>query len=172
MGAFGTGALIAGIGGQTFMQAQAAKDQAAMEGALFDMNRRNADIMAEDAIERGEKGAQDHRRKTKRLIGAQRAALAAQGIDVNYGSAAGIQSETQALGERDALTIRNNAWREAFGFRSQADSLRLQSEFSKSAAKSARTNTLVTGGLRILEVGRSAYGGGAKTPKTTKKGGG
>src|SRR5690242_19657087 len=49
------------------------------------------------------------------MIGSQRAGLAANGVDINSGSAVDVQSTTAATGEADALTIRNNAARQAYG---------------------------------------------------------
>lgn len=72
-------------------------------------------IRARDAIFRGQIAEQSLRTKTRRLIGAQRAAYAGQGVDVESGSALEVQADTAYQGELDAITIRNNAFREAFG---------------------------------------------------------
>jgi hypothetical protein len=58
-----------------------------------------------------------HRAAARRLKGAQRASMAAQGLDLASGSAAAIQEETEFLSELDALTIKNDAAREAWGYR-------------------------------------------------------
>ena len=83
-------------------------------------------------------------------IGEQRVALAAQGIDIDQGSALEIQLQTAEFVSQDALTISNNAWREAWGFRAEANSLRFQGQFAQLAASSKARSTLITGGLKGL----------------------
>src|SRR5699024_11069327 len=82
-------------------------------------NARIAELQAEDAQERGRDAEGRVRVQTRQTIGAQRAALAAQGIDIGDGTAAAIQEDTAYFGELDALTVRNNAALEAFGYRVQ-----------------------------------------------------
>ena len=64
----------------------------------------------------------------KQLIGRQRAVLAANGVDVNEGSAVDIQVDTAGIGKLDELTIRSNAAREALGYRYQAYNARVAGE--------------------------------------------
>lgn len=120
--------------------------KAARDIAQF--NARVAELQAEDARRRGVEVAALTRGKTKRLRGSQRAALAAQGIDIQTGSAADIQAETEDIGELDAITVKNNAMREAFGFETKATSERLRGELAFRAGTSAATETFLTGGVR------------------------
>lgn len=53
------------------------------------------------------------RRETAQLIGRQRAAAGASGINVDSGSVAQLQDDTAILGEVDALRIRSNTERQA-----------------------------------------------------------
>ena len=55
-----------------------------------------------------------------RMKSAQRAAMAANGIDLGVGSAAELQASTDIMKEIDMATIEANAMRSAFGYRSQA----------------------------------------------------
>lgn len=71
------------------------------------------------ALQAGDVREQAKRRETAGIIGAQRAAYAAHGVDVNVGSPVDVQASTAELGELDALTIRNNAAREAYGYQIQ-----------------------------------------------------
>lgn len=115
---------------------------------LARFNARMEELRAEDARKRGEELAAISRGKTKKLRGSQRAALAASGVDVGTGSAADIQAETEDIGELEAITIKNNAMREAFGFETRATTERLKGELAFSAGTSRATETLLTGGLR------------------------
>jgi hypothetical protein len=77
-----------------------------------------ADQQANDAKQRGEVNVQRQRDITAQRIGTQRAALAAQGTDLE-GSPTDILGDTARSGEFDALTLRNNAAREAYGYQVQ-----------------------------------------------------
>ncbi len=114
------------------------------------------EAQADDVLVRGNEEEGKHRTDVRRLTGSQRARLAAQGIDIGEGSAALLQGETAVLGEVDAMTIRNNARREAFGLRTQADLVRRgganQAAGYRNEAASARNqsfSTLLTGAAQL-----------------------
>lgn len=111
----GTGVSIIGQGQQAAAQRASLEYQAAVS--------RNNQILAErqasDAEARGRIAERNQRIKTQQLQGRQRAVLASNGVVVDEGSALDITSDTAAIGEQDALTIRSNAEREALGFRTQ-----------------------------------------------------
>lgn len=142
----------------TYSQSQAIKSQAAFQKQQFDMNQKLADLQAQEAISRGDRAAARQETKTQQTIGAQRTALAAQGISVDTGSALDVQNDTAQLGALDALTIRNNAWREAWGYKMQASQYGLQGKLGQLASENAYRNTLVTGGLNAISGGAQAYG--------------
>lgn len=128
-------------------QAGEATAGAALQNAQF------ADAAANDAVRRGEYESDQQRRATRDFIGSQRTGFAANGVDVNSGSAANIQDDTAALGELDALTIRNNAAREAWGYRTQSAQNQLAARNAKASSKSAVFGTLLSAGAK----GAGAY---------------
>jgi hypothetical protein len=81
-----------------------------------DQQRQVADWQAKDAISRGKVAEDAQRHKTQQAIGNQTAQLAGQGTDLE-GSPTDILGDTAAAGELDALTVRNNAEREAYGYK-------------------------------------------------------
>lgn len=101
------------------------------QAQLADYNAAVADLQAKDALVRGDQEAQRFRVRTRGLIGEQRAGFAAANIDVGYGSAVDVQADAALLGELDALTIRTNAAREAWGFRIEAEDLRKRGEIAR-----------------------------------------
>lgn len=115
---------------------------------LARQNARIAEAQAEDALVRGEQDVTRRRIKTEGQIGAQRARLAAQGVDINVGSAAEIQAETAALSELDVVTIRNNAAREAWGYRTQAADYRARGRIARTEGTYDALGTLLTTGAR------------------------
>ena len=135
--------------GSAYSSVRAQKMESDYKRSQLDLNRQMADISAKDAIDRGEREALALRGRTKRLIGSQRAALAAQGINIESGSAAEVQADTAALGAVDELTIRNNAYREAFGYKAQAISYGGQGAFTGIASNFAQRSTILTAGAQF-----------------------
>lgn len=106
-----------------------------------------------DALKRGYIEADEQRQETRQVIGAQRAAFAANGIDVNDGSAAIVQDDTAALGELDALTLMNNAAREAYGYRVQAMDQRQQGKLAKYQGKMDAIGSILGGVEKAYSAG-------------------
>ncbi len=105
------------IGGQQ-QQAQSNQGLYAYQAAVARNNQTQANNLAVDAETRGNAEELRQRRKTALIMGTQQAALAAQGTDLE-GSPTDILGDTAATGELDALTIRSNAAREAWGYRTK-----------------------------------------------------
>lgn len=115
----------------------AQREAAESEAELSDFNASVADAQAQDAIERGHEDESRYRSGVRDLIGSQRAGFAASGVDVGFGSSVDVQADAAFLGELDALTIRNNAAREAWGYNVQATDLRKRAEITRRAGANA-----------------------------------
>jgi len=94
------------------------------EAGLTDYNAAVAELQAKDAVERGAEEESRFRTTVRGMVGTQRVGFAAGNIDVGYGSAVDVQADAAYLGELDALTIRTNAAREAWGYNVQGGDLR------------------------------------------------
>lgn len=127
------------------MGAQNARQQGAFQAAMAEQNAAYKEAAAQDAEKRGAVEADRYRRQVGQLIGSQRTGFAANGIDVNSGTAAEIQDDTAAFGEFDALTIANNAAREAWGYRVGAQNDLMNGRMAQSNAKSAATGSILGG---------------------------
>lgn len=150
----------AGAGYSASANMQAGKDQARLQ----EYNAQVADMQADDAVARGRTAEDRHRVNVRRLIGSQRAAFANSGQDPNIGNAVDVQGDTASLGELDALTIRLNAAREAWGYKVQSIDYRARGELAEAEGKSkALGNLLSTGGSLLY----NKFGFGATT-RTTK----
>jgi hypothetical protein len=128
------------------------------QGAALDQNATLADQQAQDAIARGAVTEHQQRTAVRSTIGSQRAALAAGGVDIGSGSAADVQANTAQLGEMDALTIRNNAARQAWGYSVEAAQDRSKAAYARQGGKTAAQgyNNAAVGSL--LTTGASLYG--------------
>lgn len=99
-----------------YSSSQLSAEAYAAQAAIARNNAKLAQQSAQDAIERGITAEANQRLKTANLKSSQRVQMAANGIDINYGSASAVQASTDFLGNLDALTIRENASREAAGY--------------------------------------------------------
>lgn len=153
----------------SYAQAGALREQGAYQAQQLEFNARVGELQAEDALARGDREAGAARKAGKQVRGAQRAALAAQGIEVDSGTAATVQDETTAMAEEDARTIRTNAWREAWGFRAQAAGARGEGRMATLSANNQARSTILTGGMNALAYGLQgaayATSGSGGTPR-------
>ena len=99
---------------------QANAGAASYQAAVARNNAAVAEQNAQYALQSGRIEEQTRRQKTAGIIGEQRAKMAASGIDIGSGTPLNLQESTAQVGELDALTIRNNAMRKAYGYRVQA----------------------------------------------------
>jgi hypothetical protein len=84
-----------------------------------DTERQNvefAGIQSRDALLRGGLDTFSFRREASVAQGRLRASAASSGVDINSGSAALLQEEMAVATDLDALSIRQNAQREAYGY--------------------------------------------------------
>lgn len=138
-----TVALVAGGTMQAYSQYQQGKYQQAMG----DYNAKVAEIQAQDALARGGIEEDRQRARTRMIMGAQRAAMGSSGAEVDTGSFGNVLEQTATMGEQDAMTIRQNAMRQAWGYESQADVDRFQGAAAKSTGTmNAMGSLLTTGG--------------------------
>lgn len=134
------GAVSAGVSAYGAMQQGKAQEKQYQYQAA--VNRNNAIIqnrLADDAIKRGEAAEAEHRRKVNQVKGSQRASFAANGIDLGSDIVSDTLSDTALLGELDALTIRNNAEREAYGYRVGAMNQEASAINNEAAGSNARS---------------------------------
>jgi hypothetical protein len=139
--------------GNAYAQASATKAQGEYQSRMMELNAKMAEFNAQYAIKRGDTQAKAAVKAGQRVIGSQRAALAASGVDVESGSAMDVQENTAALAAEDAMVIKNNAWLEAWGYKTQASSARSQAAFTSMAAGNEARNTLLAGGINGINVG-------------------
>jgi len=134
--------------------------------SLNEYNARIADLKADDALVRGYETETLLRKKSKGMIGSSRAAFAAGGVDVNDAdsTAMNVQQDTARLAEVDALTIRANAAREAWGFKTAGVDLRARGDIAaqEGGMKAIGTITSTLGNVLYQK-----YGFGANTKYVT-----
>lgn len=134
--------------GQGLLQGLGQKRQAKADAAALRQNAIYLNNAAWDARMRGRLESDYARLETQQGIGTQRAAQAASGGEVNTGTNAILQQDTAQFGELDALTIANNAAREAYGYEVEATGLQNQARALKKAASRAPIQGLLSGAVQ------------------------
>jgi hypothetical protein len=158
------GILIAGLvttAASTGYAIASQKQQAGYQVAVENENAKAGLAAAADAIHRGDIEEQNARTRTRLLIAQQRANYAASGVEVGTGSPLAVTSDTAMFGEMDALTIKNNAQREAWGYIGQSEDFKRKAGLTKLAARNNTGSTLLTGGSQALGQYSSAVNSGA-----------
>lgn len=150
-GSLGASLLSTAVGVYGQVQAgQAQAGQARYQAQVAENNRIIAEQQARDAEMRGQMAEDARRDQTRALIGRQRTALAANGVMVDDGSALDITSDTAAQGEVDALTLRANAAREAYGYRAQGSNFLADAGLQRARADAAIPASMVGAGATLL----------------------
>ncbi len=127
------------------LNAQLIEQGSELNAGVHDFNAAALEMQATDAVSRGRDQEDRFRTQIKGLIGSQRASFAAQGVDVGSGSAVDVQEDTARQGELDALTIRTNAAREAWGYTVESEGETLQAEDTRKLGKLQAENTRQVG---------------------------
>jgi hypothetical protein len=154
---------------QANAQIQAGKYQ----GKVDENNAQLADYQAQNTALAGSIEEERQRAKVRQMVGTQRAALAANGLDLSEGTPLDLVVETAAVGTEDALNIRYNAMREAWGYRAQAQGYRDKAKYDRAAGRSGAFGTLLTTGATafgMASAGGLFGGGSAATASSTPAG--
>lgn len=137
----------------TGISAAGAYEKGQATGAAADYQaqvaRNNAQIAAENVNMTEASGAARETiqgMKTRAAVGETKAAQGSSGVDVNSGSGVDVRAAEAKLGALDALTIRSNTAREAYGYQVKATSETAQAGLLAMQGSQART----AGGIDAL----------------------
>lgn len=155
----GTLALTSAIvgAGTAVHQTNAQRKAANYQAAVAENNAQVAKWQATDALRRGRTDESLSRLETGQQLSAQMAQLAANGVDLNSASSLRQLTDTEFFGELDALTLRDNARNEAYGYETQQASLLAQANGSRAAARNQRGG--LAGTTSLLGSASRYYGG-------------
>lgn len=151
------GMMVAGMGMQAAGAYSNSSNAKGAYGAQSQVASNNAQIarwQAQDALARGDRAAIQVRTKGNQLKGAQRAAMAANGVDVGTGSALDILTDTDFTTALDANTVKDNAAKEAWALRNQAAGFTADSSILNARAD-AENPTLALGGSLLTSAGKA-----------------
>lgn len=134
--AVGTGL---GVIGQR-KQARGIEREGEMERELFGKNAELAEEQALDAVARGRESEMRHILGERQLTGLQRSTFAGSNVRLGVGSVTDVMASDRRIGHYDRLMIRENAAREAMGFRKEAEIYRSRGDLAYTAARNRAKN--------------------------------
>lgn len=156
----GTALMVGGalLGGAGQIASASAQSKAAQYNAQVQRNNAElADRQAKNALDAGTREEQKQKAMTQQLMSKQQASMAANGVDVQFGSPLDLMVDTAKLGAVDALTIRTNAYRNYDDTRNQAVSSRNQASLYDMEAKNSRTAGMLGALSSVLTGAAGAY---------------
>lgn len=155
-------AMVAG-GASAYQASEARKAGAEYDSAVARNNAQVSKWKASDAEDRATTNAMNIGRQVNDVRGKQSAALAANGLDLGFGSAAGSLAKTDYFGLVDQKTAIENGNNEAWGFRQQASQYETQAKWASS--KASAENPWLSAGMSMLgSAGNVADKWGKTTP--------
>lgn len=141
-------AVIGAVGAESSASAQAAS--ATYNAEIATQNQQIATQNANLAAASGEQQAAISEQKTRAKEGGIITGEAAGNINVMTGSAVDVQTSEKALGLQDALTIKSNAARQAYGYQTQAYNYGAESNLYGYEAQTAQTAGMINAGSTLL----------------------
>lgn len=156
------GSTLLGAVGQ-IQQGNAAAEAGRYNSKIAEMNATLSERRAKDALDRGAREEQRKRMEVGALKGRQVASMAANGVDLQFGSAFDAITDMAVLGEMDALTIRRNAAGEAYDHQIAASNGRADANLSRMNASASQTGGFLNAAGTLLGGAAKAYSA-YKTP--------
>lgn len=120
-----------------FMQGQASYTNAKYQEAAATANAAQQAQNAKDQTTLTQQEAARRYRSASQTEGTQQAAMAANGIDINYGSAADVLSDDKKIVNEDVGSIYTEGQRRALGYLTDSYNARLKASAAASEAKAA-----------------------------------
>jgi hypothetical protein len=150
--------LISAIGNAQLAKTAAKSQQSSLrfQADMAEINARMSESVAQSTLLAGQKAQGNLGIKYGKLKGSQRAALAANGVDLGVGSAAEVQASSDLVYEIDRNQIESNAIRSAWGYRTQGMNYTNQAQANRTSADSispsvASTTALISGASQVAD---------------------
>lgn len=138
-------------------QANAAKVRGTWEKERAKTNAMLIDMQKTDILEQAEVEASEYEKEVSQMLGAQDAAFAAQGIDINTGTAQEIKNQTRELGDQDIKAIKNNAWKQAWGLEFEMEAELERGKFAQKTADTQAKQQIISSGISAVNTGLKFY---------------
>lgn len=141
-----------------FFAAENTKETARLNREIADMNAEFAELDAYNTKVEGYSEVARYQKVIDSTLAEQQANLSAADVDVNYGTAATIQSETSFIGELNKMEMRKQAEESALGYKNQARMYRISGAMGYSQGIMQAESTQFNAVLGAAKTGLSGYG--------------
>ena len=147
------------------------------KAAIADINAQLDERSAQQELLKGQQQEQSIMLKGAATKSSARVAMAANGIELNVGTAQNIQDSIDTMSDIDVATAHSNALSAAFGYRTQAINNTAQAEFSRASAGAidpdrAYTTSLIAGAGQVASSWYTMNKAGLPMPSMSKPGDG
>lgn len=136
----------------SYQQTQAQNLAADWNAGIMEQQAANYDYLAADALARGESSAAVQQLQARQQRGETQAGYAASGVDVNTGSPVAVAADMARWQEYDRQQIIADSEREAWGYTTEAGTLRQQAQMTRATKQSpalAAGTSLLTGATSL-----------------------
>lgn len=133
LAAQGAGGAMQAVG--AFYSAKSQKMSLELQAKMDELNAQRKEMAARDVLMQGQQAEQAVRQQAAEIKSAQRAGMAAGGVDLSSVTAVAIQTSTDYLSELDAKTVQLNAIRGAWGQRLDAVNYRNSALMARASSK-------------------------------------
>lgn len=148
-----------GVGMQTvgaYYNASGQKSTLNAQAHIDENNAKLAEMSAQSALLTGQRQEQSVKLNTAQVKSSQKAAQAANGIDLGSQTAVAVRTSTDVIGEIDAATVAANASRTAFGYQAQKVNYENRARGARTAADAispfmSGVSTLIAGAGTVSE---------------------
>lgn len=155
------GGIQVALAGMSYLEAKnnadAMRRQAYFEANQMEYNAELLDLYKEDLRKQSLNDIFQREAQVRQMLGDQKVALAAQGIDLSSEVAQNLSADEIQTGIDDVQAIKNNTWKEVFGIEVQQADLRTKAMGARITGKSQAKATLATGGLSALSMGVTGF---------------
>lgn len=150
----------AGVGVSTlgaYGSARFQRESVLSQADLASTNARIAELGAQTALLQGQRASGQLAFQQGQRRGAQRAAQAANGVDLSVGSAAEVRASSEVMSQIDRNTLEANAISQAWGYRTEAVNYQNAARTGRATAKAINP---------YLNAGTSLLGGAGQVAST------
>ena len=129
------------------------------------LETRKTEILAQGDVE-----AYERQQQLKQMLGSQKVAFAAQGIEVEGDLGYDLAEDAKRTSDADVKAIKNNAWKQSMGIEMDQADLALQSQYNNIQAESRANDAYSKGVSGAIQGGVNAFSTFSKNPGAFRSG--
>lgn len=130
------------------------KDNANEANKTGQINAQIGEYQAQDVLDRSNIEVNQTRRRIAKMMGIGRNEIGARNVELS-GSALSLLEDSAQIGQEDINTVRNDAARQAWGYRNQASEASRIGKVQQGNYNAAATGSLLTGASQAYGIWRS-----------------